>query len=237
MASPTNREDRVQTIEGLKRALDYGGEIQALLARDLASLVAQEGSLRILDVGCGTTSMLAAFNARPSRTRCRLIGLDIHAPTIAWCRAHGFHDDYICADATDESALPEVDVIVATDLIEHLEKPAALSVLALFERKASIAVEVLTPNGYIFNPFNSDNPFMEHRCGFEAADLRSLGYECSGLGGPKRLRGSHAIPFRPRIASVPLLAVLSRVMRSLPAQSFHLLGRKRLSTERTSSHS
>jgi SAM-dependent methyltransferase len=216
----------LRITDRLKHTFDYAGEIQALIAADLTALVERlPGRLRILDVGCGTTSMLAAFNARPARRRCHLIGLDIHEPTIAWCRQHGFHDDYVCADAAAAEALPDVDVIVATDLIEHLEKPAALATMAAFERKAAAAVILLTPNGLIFNPFTDENPFMEHRCGFRVPEFEALAYECRGLGGPRFMRGA---PRSPRPITVPMLALFSRAMRRLPRQSFHILARKRL---------
>src|SRR5690606_22978654 len=120
-------------------------------ARDLATLARRRaGPLRILDVGCGTTSMLAGFNRLSARASCRLVGLDAHGPTIDWCRAHGFHADYVLADARDEGAIPDVDVIVATDLVEHFEKREAFELIALFERKATTAVILFTPNGYGF---------------------------------------------------------------------------------------
>ena len=132
------------------------------------------------------------------------------------------------ADAGDADRLPDTDVIVATDLVEHFDKPAALRLISQFERRATTAVLLLTPNGYIFNPFTPDNPYMEHKCGFTAPEFRSLGYACVGLGGPRQLRKAGSLPRGPKIVSLPALAVLSRAMRGLPDRSFHLLACKRL---------
>lgn len=106
----------------VKVQLSYELEVQRLIARQLEQLVqARPGPCAILDVGCGTTSMLAVFQQSPLRARCRLTGLDAHEPTITWCRAQGFHDAYLQADVRDP-ALPQSDIIVATDLVEHLER-------------------------------------------------------------------------------------------------------------------
>lgn len=211
----------------MKRLVSYRDELEAVLADDLARLAGQAARpLRVLDVGCGTTSLLAAFNRHPARRHCRLIGLDAHAPTIDWCRVHGFHDEYVLSDARDHDRLPAVDVVVATDLVEHFDKAAAVDLIAQFERKAAVAVLLFTPNGYVFNPFTPDNPYMEHKCGFTVDDFTALRYECIGMGGPKGLRGPHSLPRGPRLLYLPLLAILSRGMRGLPRQSFHLLARK-----------
>ena len=77
----------------VKRRWSYEEQARRILTRDLARLATGRPPLRILDLGCGTTSLLAGFHDHPARAACRLIGLDAHAPTIAWCRAHGFHDE------------------------------------------------------------------------------------------------------------------------------------------------
>lgn len=218
-------------VQSCKRWLSYPDELQSLLARDLATLARRRaGPLRILDVGCGTTSMLAGFNRLSARASCRLVGLDAHGPTIDWCRAHGFHDDYVLADARDEGAIPDVDVIVATDLVEHFEKREAFELIALFERKATTAVIVFTPNGYVFNPFTPENPYMEHKCGFTVDEFASLNYVCTGLGGPRQMRREQSLPRGPKVLALPVLAVVSRLMRRLPRHSFHLLARKTTGT-------
>jgi SAM-dependent methyltransferase len=218
-------------VATLRRFLTYGDEIQALIATDLETLVSgcvRRQPISLLDVGCGTTSMLAMFNATRARQRCRLIGLDAHDPTIQWCRANGFHDEYVLSDARRHAAIPQVDVIVATDLVEHFDKPDALALIAAFERKAALAVILLTPNGFICNPCSADNPFMEHKCGFAVDEFEAMEYACLGLGGPKWMRGVHALPRGPKVLSLPALAVFSRGMRHLPRWSFHILARKTL---------
>lgn len=214
-------------IKKLKQKLSYEQEISRLISAQICSLKgAVKHPLRILDVGCGTTSMLAYFNSVEYRKSCYLIGLDVHPSTIEWCRTNGFHDEYLLCDADNYQEIPNVDVIIATDLIEHFEKEAAIKLIATFESKASLGVFLTTPNGYIHNPYSNENLFMQHKCGFSVEDFRKLGYECFGLGGPIWLRGDHALPCKPKILTLPMLMVLSRVMRMFPKYSFHIFAKK-----------
>lgn len=73
--------------------------------------------------------------------------------------------------------------MVALDVIEHLERPRALELLAALERIARRRVVVFTPNGFVPQPATADNPYQEHLCGFTAADMRSLGYRVRGIHG------------------------------------------------------
>ena len=220
-------------IQKLKQTLSYEQEISRLISAQICSLQGVVNHpLRILDVGCGTTSMLSYFNTVKYRKSCYLIGLDVHPPTIDWCRSHGFHDEYVLSDA-DNNAIPDVDIIIATDLIEHFEKESAIKLMATFESKAMLGVFLTTPNGYIYNPYSDENLFMQHKCGFSVEDFKQLGYECLGLGGPKWLRGDHALPRKPKIITLPMLMILSRLMRIFPRQSFHIFAKKILSNTKS----
>lgn len=222
-------------LSTIKHKLSYEHEISRLIADQICSLKgAVSHPLSILDVGCGTTSMLSYFNSIEYRKSCYLIGLDVHPPTIEWCRTHGFHDEYLLCDADNYQSIPNVDVIIATDLIEHFDKEAAMKLMATFENKASLAIFLTTPNGYIHNPFTSENIFMQHKCGFSVAEFKKLGYESYGLGGLKWLRGDHALPRKPKILTMPLLVVLSRLMRKLPKYSYHIFAKKIQATQKAS---
>ncbi len=59
------------------------------------------------------------------------------------------------------------------------------------ERVCAGSVVVVTPNGFVPQPGTDDEPWQEHRCGFDVAELEALGYDVAGLGGPAVLRGAY----------------------------------------------
>lgn len=73
------------------------------------------------------------------------------------------------------------DVVIALDIIEHLEKEESLAMIAACERIARKAVILETPEGYV--PQNLDiqghggHEWQTHRCGWEVSELADLGYK------------------------------------------------------------
>lgn len=152
----------------------YGGD------RVLAGLV-KGGGARVLDVGCS--------DGRGSEALTGVFGCDIHAPTLRTASTSGRRNP---VTQTDVRTLPfrsgSFDVVVALDVIEHFEKPDALHVLDEMERVSRASVVVVTPSGFVPQPPTETEPWQEHRCGFEADELRARGFEVRGLGGWAGLR-------------------------------------------------
>ncbi len=73
------------------------------------------------------------------------------------------------------------DLVIALDIIEHLEKEESLAMIRECEKIARKAVILETPKGYV--PQNLDiqghggHEFQTHRCGWEKEELESLGYK------------------------------------------------------------
>jgi SAM-dependent methyltransferase len=134
----------------------------------------------ILDVGCSDGRGSALLDHR------RVFGIDIDRHALSTERRAGLV-------AGDIRRLPyrdqSFDAVVALDVIEHLEKPQALTVLSEMERVARMTVIVSTPSGFLETPpAPPDEPWHDHKCGFEPAELENLGYTVSGFGGPKNMR-------------------------------------------------
>lgn len=72
------------------------------------------------------------------------------------------------------------DLVIATDVIEHLKKDDALFAIKQWERLAKKAIILETPEGFI--PQNIDilgwggDKYQTHRSGWEKRDLERLGY-------------------------------------------------------------
>ncbi|MFH1353986.1 MAG: class I SAM-dependent methyltransferase [bacterium] len=74
------------------------------------------------------------------------------------------------------------DLVLALDIVEHLEKDEALDMIKQCEEIAKKAVIIETPKGYV--PQNIDilghggHEWQTHRCGWETHELEKLGYQC-----------------------------------------------------------
>jgi hypothetical protein len=110
--------------------------------------------------------------------------------------SHGSYDELVLASA---DALPHpddyVDTVLCIEVLEHLEKPAALRALKELERVAAKRVVITVPRESVdphtghderaFLRIKDNDPDVqawtfaeEHRSAFTPAELRSLGYRC-----------------------------------------------------------
>jgi hypothetical protein len=144
----------------------------------LGELVAARvrASDEVLDLGCGI------MPATGGRLTVRHVGVDCFRPYL----------DRIGPPSV-LGALPEVaegfadqsfDVVLLLDIIEHLEKPAALALIAHAERIARREVILFTPDGCCpqvgFDSWGmGHNDAQAHRCEFTFDELAGMGYECS----------------------------------------------------------
>jgi SAM-dependent methyltransferase len=181
-----------------------------------------EPGMRVLDVGCSDgrgSEVLSRSGAH---------GVDIYRPALEVARAAERRSP---VTQSDVRALPFVDrsfdVVVALDVIEHFEKRDALKVLLEMERVARSMVVVVTPRGFVSQPGTAEEPWQEHKCGFDAAELADLGFGVSGLGGPAVLRGPYGT-FRGGLLGRAATAVCGPAARRRPTVAFALLATKDL---------
>lgn len=178
-----------------------------------------------LDVGCGRFSNLTAM--RPSLYS---TGIDVYAPAIEEAQHHHLHDDYIVDDIMrHDFADRRFDVVVASEVIEHLDKWAGWDLLRRMESLASKLVIVTTPNGFLPQGPEFGNPWQRHLSGWFVNDFESLGYIVRGTAGPKFMRG-YAGELKWRGARVlnPVSQFLGRTLAPWPHMHFGLLAIKDL---------
>ena len=105
----------------------------------------------VAEFGCGTGLMLAA----PLRfLGVRITGWDIHTPSIEygrlWLSQHGFNPQFLRARAFEEVPDGSLDVVIASEVLEHLTNAELPRVLGLLRSKLSHGGQLLitVPNGY-----------------------------------------------------------------------------------------
>jgi 2-polyprenyl-3-methyl-5-hydroxy-6-metoxy-1,4-benzoquinol methylase len=81
------------------------------------------------------------------------------------------------------------DIVMALDLVEHLEKHEAKFLIKQMERIARKKVIIFTPNGFfpqkdgIENTWAYGNPkYQKHKCGFFQDELESFGFKTELFG-------------------------------------------------------
>jgi 2-polyprenyl-3-methyl-5-hydroxy-6-metoxy-1,4-benzoquinol methylase len=196
------------------------GELVDDRGRYVCDLVAGKS---VLDVGvvehtreaCESSGWLHR-RLRSSASRC--LGVDILADEIDHLREKGF--DVICADITAKP-LPEIfDVIVAGEVLEHIEVPGAfMSNCAQMLRPGGRLI-VTVPNPWYANRIwkNAWSRFSyvdsaDHIAWYDAATLYELGqrhgfilqrYMGVGITGPQTLRAKSFLVLRPLLTALGL---------------------------------
>lgn len=208
----------METVEELTRAAYF----RLFAADQVLSRVVRPGET-VADVGCSDGRGSEVLGSVDST------GFDIYEPALRAAVTRGRRRRVVLADVR---RLPvrdgAFDVVVSLDVVEHFFKPDALALITELERAARRLVVLLTPNGLVPQPPGEDEPWQEHRCGFDAAELEALGYSVTGRGGPAGWRGPYG-SFRGGPLGKLAAVVAAPLVNRRPTASFHLLGVKQLS--------
>ena len=133
--------------------------------------------LGILDIACGFGSW--GYQIRVLKEGSPFIlGLDIWKPYVRKTSKLGIYDGTIVADAR---FLPfrsnAFDIIVACEILEHLNGKDGLRLIQEMERVCRIKAVVSTPLGFRRQKEIDGNPHQKHLLGWQTNDLDRLGYE------------------------------------------------------------
>lgn len=151
----------------------------------------------VLDVGCGKAARLRVFGFE------RLVGLEAHEPSFREAKANQTHDELVLGDARrllDYFQPNQFDGCIAIDVIEHLTPEEGIAMAKAMEtvsRKKSI---LFTPNGFLQQQHTETDDLQHHFSGWEPRDMERLGYQVTGMLGPRRWRGEyHILKHRPKV--------------------------------------
>jgi 2-polyprenyl-3-methyl-5-hydroxy-6-metoxy-1,4-benzoquinol methylase len=134
----------------------------------------------ILDIGCGEGRPISFINRH--RDFCA-VGVDIFEPCLKQCQESNIYWALIRADVTK---LPfkakSFDIVLAMEVLEHLEKEAGQELLKAMEKIARKQIIISTPVGRYYQDALGGNPHQEHKAFWHPAELRDLGYKVRGHG-------------------------------------------------------
>jgi ubiquinone/menaquinone biosynthesis C-methylase UbiE len=138
---------------------------------------------KILDVGCGDGKVEAEIE---SPERFRITGIDLYKPYIATAKKLGLFEKLIIGDIRKVGfKKKQFDVVLSSQVVEHLEKKEALKLIKTMEKVASKKVVIATTNGFFpYDPLwgHDANKLNIHKSGWSKAEFESLGYKVYGQG-------------------------------------------------------
>ena len=179
------------------------------------------GCKKILDVGCGSDSPIKHVHRRFFA-----IGVDAYKPSIEKSKQKKIHSKYHILDIRDigkKFPRESFDCVIALDVIEHLSKKEGLKLLDTMERISKKKTIVFTPNGFLPQP-PAENPWQEHKSGWNVDEMRKKGYHIIGVNGWKPLRKEFAeIRFRPTLVWKTISDLTQLYVRNKPEKAFQLL--------------
>lgn len=133
-------------------------------------------AVSILDVGCGQ-----GFPMRMIKSRMRVIksmGVDLFNPYIEEGKRLKVHDKYTKVDVRKiKFQNRSFDVVLALQIIEHLNKKDAWKLVEKIEKIARKQVIITTPIGKTYHPAVDNNKLQLHKSGFFPKEFEIRGYK------------------------------------------------------------
>ena len=164
-----------------------------------------------LDVGCGKGNLMRSLlNLDKSKfSDSYKVGLDIFLPYLF--RARGIYNDVIRCDLR---FLPikdaTCDVVIANQVIEHLEKKDGFKLVNDLEKISRETIIITIPVGY--NPkhhLEDGNPWQAHRSSWHPEEFKWRGFKVYGYSGARFLKDERS-EFKTKLRiMVPFLFALS----------------------------
>jgi SAM-dependent methyltransferase len=153
----------------------------------------------VLDIGCGrgVFKQLSKFEST---------GIDIFPDNVRLAKENGNYKEVIQGDIRDMQIDKTFDAVICVDVIEHVSKEDGMVLLGKIEFMAKKTIIIVTSWGYQPIPARTDNPYLNHQCGWIPEEFKKRGYKIYPFKAIRWHFGNHPI----LLASSYLLSVILR---------------------------
>lgn len=186
---------------------------------------------KVLDIGCGDGSLMTKVN--PDK-KYEVVGVDLYKPSLEKAKNSGVYKRVILKDLKKvKFKSKSFDVVLASQVIEHLNKQDALYLIKKLEKIAKQRVILITPKGFVeFDPFEviDSNKLQEHKSEWEIKELKDMGYKVYGQGSGFIYRPSGLLYRYRKLKNIMVLVsfLLSPVTYFIPATSAYIIAVKEI---------
>jgi len=182
-------------------------------------------SQSILDLGCGSGQVWQSLIPKTAQIR---IGVDAHVSSLDLALGNSVFTEVHVSDILlfmNRLHDSSIDTVVALCVIEHMTVEHGKILANEMRRVARKRAVIFTPNGFVPQNGDIDNPAQAHLSGWTTKVLRDLGYDFyCGFNGLKFLRGTYGLPvLKPQILGEFIALLSAWGANSRPKLPFQIL--------------
>lgn len=135
-------------------------------------------NLLILDCGIGHGEWAFRIRTDPRfKGRPHIAGLDLHEPFLLKQKSLGLYDELHHCDVLNIPYQDNFfDIVIASEIIEHLPKKDGYRLMDEIERVSRKLVIITTPIGFMKQKATEGNIHQEHQSGWHSTDFKNRGY-------------------------------------------------------------
>ena len=137
----------------------------------------------VLDLGCSDGVLMEKVNYDQ---KFEVTGVDLFKPDLLKAKKKNVYKKLIHADIRKLKLNQSFDVVLSSQVIEHLTRKEGEKLIKRMERLAEKRVVIATTVGFLpYNPIQGDesgNIFQEHKSGWKLEEFQKLGYRVYGQG-------------------------------------------------------